>query len=127
MGHVIVAARPKMIDRELYRTIPIHDRRITLCGSTRFRDAFDFWNTHLTLAGNVVYSVALDAHGDVRDALPSESEKQLLDSVHLKKIMNSDCIFVLDVGGYIGSSTEREIEFAKANDRHVYYLSDLFP
>ena len=75
MGHVIVAARPKMIDRELYRTIPIHDRRITLCGSTRFRDAFDFWNTHLTLAGNVVYSVALDAHGDVRDALPSGARR----------------------------------------------------
>lgn len=116
-----------MIDRELYRMIPLHDRRITLCGSTRFRSAFDFWNTHLTLAGNVVYSVAVDAHGNARESLPSESEKQLLDSVHLKKILNSDCIFVLDVNGYIGASTRREIEFAEANDRQVYYLSSLFP
>ena len=42
-----------MIDRELYRSIPIRSARLTLCGSTRFRDAFDFWNTHLTLAGNL--------------------------------------------------------------------------
>ena len=116
-----------MIDRDLYRIIPIHDRRITLCGSTRFRDAFDFWNTHLTLAGNVVYSVAVDAHGSARDALPSDAEKALLDSVHLKKILNSDCIFVLDVDGYIGSSTTREIEFAKAHGKQIYYLSGLFP
>jgi hypothetical protein len=116
-----------MIDRDLYQAIPLHDRKITLCGSTRFRNAFDFWNTHLTLAGNVVYSVAVDAHGNARDSLPSESEKALLDSVHLKKILNSDCIFVLDVNGYIGASTRREIEFAQANNRQIYYLSSLFP
>jgi hypothetical protein len=117
----------RMIDRNLYRAIPWHDRRITICGSTRFRQAFDFWNTHLTLAGNAVYSVAVDAHGDARDALPSDSEKELLDQVHLKKILNSDAIFVLDIDGYIGASTAREIAFARANGRDVFYLSQAFP
>jgi hypothetical protein len=116
-----------MIDRELYRSIPIHGTRLTLCGSTRFRDAFDFWNTHLTLAGNAVYSVAVDAHGEARDALPTEKEKTLLDEVHLMKILNSDAIFVLDVNGYIGSSTEREIAFARSRGKQVYLLSELFP
>jgi hypothetical protein len=116
-----------MIDRELYQSIPIHSRRITLCGSTRFRDQFDFWNTHLTLAGNAVYSVAIDAHGEIREALPTEKEKTLLDEVHLMKIMNSDAIFVIDVGGYIGTSTAREIEFARSRGKDVFYLSELFP
>src|SRR5262249_2515860 len=105
----------------------IHRRRLTLCGSTRFRDAFDFWNTHLTLAGNAVYSVAVDAHSEARDALPTEHEKKLLDEVHLMKITNTDGIFVLDNDGYIGASTAREIEFAKVNGKDIYYLSDLFP
>jgi hypothetical protein len=116
-----------MIDRELYQSIPIHSRRITLCGSTRFRDQFDFWNTHLTLAGNAVYSVAVDAHGDAREALPTEKEKTLLDEVHLMKIVNSEAIFVIDVGGYIGASTAREIEFARSRGKDIYYLSELFP
>ena len=116
-----------MIDRALYQSIPIHARRITLCGSTRFRDQFDFWNTHLTLAGNAVYSVAVDAHGEAREALPTEREKALLDEVHLLKIKNSDAIFVLDVDGYIGASTSREIDFAKSQGKDVYYLSELFP
>jgi hypothetical protein len=116
-----------MIDRALYRSIPIHGRRLTLCGSTRFRGAFDFWNTHLTLAGNAVYSVAVDAHGEAREALPTEAEKTLLDEVHLMKILNSDAIFVLDVGGYVGSSTEREIAFARSKGKGVFFLSELFP
>lgn len=116
-----------MIDRGLYNSIPIHGRKLTLCGSTRFRDAFDFWNTHLTLARNAVYSVAVDAHGEARDALPTEKEKTLLDEVHLMKILNSDAIFVLDLDGYIGSSTAREIAFAKSKGKDIYYLSEMFP
>src|SRR5262249_12432910 len=115
------------IDRDLYRSIPIHQQRITLCGSTRFRAAFDFWNTHLTLAGNVVYSVAVDAHSSARDAGPSDPEKEILDKVHLKKIMNSDAIFVIDIDGYIGNSTSREIEFARNRGKKIYFLSALFP
>jgi hypothetical protein len=119
-----------MINRDLYRQIVargLHSKRLTLCGSTRFRDAFDFWNTHLTLAGNAVYSVAVDAHGEARDALPTEREKTLLDEVHLMKIKNSDGIFVLDINGYIGSSTSREIVFARERGKEIFYLTELFP
>lgn len=123
----VISRGPAMINRDLYRSIPIHSTRLTLCGSTRFRDAFDFWNTHLTLAGNAVYSVAVDAHGEARDALPTESEKTLLDEVHLMKILNSDAIFVLDVDGYIGSSTAREIAFARSKGKQIFLLSELFP
>jgi hypothetical protein len=115
--------KPVRIDRTLYRNLPIKDTRITLCGSTRFMEHYNFWETHLTLAGNVVYSVAIDAHNT--DEKPTGDEKAILDVVHLKKISNSDAIFVLNVDGYIGESTGREIDFALKNGKGVFYLSDL--
>lgn len=39
----------------------------------------------------------------------------------------SDEIFVLDVGGYIGESTSREIAHAKATGKSVRYLSAEHP
>ncbi len=100
-------------------------RKITLCGSTRFKKAFGEWNARLTLEGYVVYSVAMWSHGGRID--PTPEQKELLDQVHLKKILNSEGIFVLDVGGYIGESTRREINYATAIGREVKYLSKEFP
>lgn len=37
---------------------------ITLCGSTRFKDAFKETNKRLTLEGNVVLSVGLFSHAE---------------------------------------------------------------
>jgi hypothetical protein len=99
--------------------------RITLCGSTRFKKAFAEWNARLTLEGNVVYSVAMWSHGARID--PTEEQKKLLDEVHLAKIDNSDEVFVLDVGGYIGESTRREIAHAEKTGKAVRYLSKEFP
>ena len=98
--------------------------KITLCGSTRFKEEWAIANAMLTLAGHVVYSVAMWSHGDKID--PSPAEKQRLDLVHLMKINASDAIFVLDVDGYIGESTKREIEWARLRGKLVYYLSSDF-
>ena len=40
----------------------------------------------------------------------------------LKKIMISDGLFAVNVGGYIGESTALEIEFARANGKPVFML-----
>ena len=37
----------------------------------------------------------------------------------------ADEIFVINVGGYIGSSTRSEIEYAKVNGKAVRYLEAL--
>jgi hypothetical protein len=116
-----------VINKSVYERILIKDQRITLCGSTKFPEAFAFWNAHLTLAGNIVYSVAIMAHAQSPHERPNSAEKDTLDRVHLRKILNSDAIFVLDVQGYIGESTTREIAFAEKNGKQVYLLSRLFP
>lgn len=96
-------------------------RRICLCGSTKFKAAYHEWNARLTLEGHVVLSIAVWAHADQLD--PTEEQKTLLDRVHKAKIDACDEIFVLDVGGYVGSSTKSEIEWAENSGKPVRYLS----
>ena len=94
---------------------------ITLCGSTRFKDAFLEAQKRLTLEGNIVISVGLFGHsGD--DEVWTEGTKEMLDDMHKRKIDMADGIFVINVGGYIGSSTRSEIEYALATGKAVRYL-----
>ena len=96
---------------------------ITLCGSTRFKDAFMKAQKRLTLEGNIVISVGLFGHsGDDEDTM--SKTKEMLDDMHKRKIDMADEIFVINVGGYIGSSTRSEIEYAKATGKSVRYLED---
>ena len=105
--------------------LPVVPPVICLCGSTRFKKAFQEWNARLTLNGNVVYSVAMWNHS--KRVEPSPSEKITLDKVHKLKIYLSDSIFVLDVDGYIGESTKSEIEYDKSLGKNVTYLSQEYP
>lgn len=98
--------------------------KITLCGSTKFKREFEAINRQLTLEGHIVYSVGVFGHAD--KITLTKHQKTVLDKVHLNKIDNSDGIFVIDVDGYIGDSTEKEIDYAESNGKFVKYLSD-FP
>lgn len=94
---------------------------ITLCGSTRFKDAFIQAQKRLTLEGNIVISVGLFGHsGD--DEVWTEGTKEMLDDMHLRKIDMADEVFVVNVGGYVGESTKAEIEYAKRTGKAVRYL-----
>ena len=44
--------------------------------------------------------------------------------MHKRKIDMADEIFVINVGGYIGSSTKSEIEYAIATGKAVRYLEE---
>ncbi|MBP7402047.1 MAG: hypothetical protein KBA30_05465 [Clostridia bacterium] len=97
---------------------------ITLCGSTRFKDAFLEAQKRLTLEGNIVISVGLFGHsGD--DAVWTEGTKDMLDDMHKRKIDMADEIFVINVGGYVGSSTRSEIGYAEATGKAVRYLEGI--
>lgn len=98
--------------------------RITLCGSTRFRDHYEALNRELSLKGHTVYSVACFGHSG--DEL-SQKEKATLDAVHLDKIDNSEAIVVINVDGYIGDSTRREILHARSTGKMVLFLYPSWP
>ena len=94
---------------------------ITLCGSTRFKDAFMEVQKRLTLEGHIVISVGLFGHsGD--DEVWTEGIKEMLDDMHKRKIDMADEVYIINVGGYIGSSTRSEIEYAEAQGKPVHYL-----
>ena len=96
---------------------------ITLCGSSRFKDAFTEEQKRLTLEGNIVISVGLFGHsGD--DVVRADGTKEMLDDMHKRQIDMADEIFVINVGGYIGSSTRSEIEYAIATGKAVHYLEE---
>jgi hypothetical protein len=97
---------------------------ITLCGSTKFKDEFIAEQKRLTIEGNIVLSVGLFGHSGDNEVW-SESTKEMLDDMHKRKIDLADEIFVINVGGYIGSSTRSEIEYATETGKLVSYLVNL--
>lgn len=96
---------------------------ITLCGSTKFKDEFISEQKRLTLEGNIVISVGLFGHsGD--DEVWTENTKEMLDDMHKRKIDMADEIFVINKGGYVGTSTKSEIEYALSTGKKVAYLEN---
>lgn len=99
---------------------------ITLCGSTRFKTAFREWEARLEIEEPaVVLSVAM--WSPTAKVMPTPAQNELLDAIHLRKIDLSDEIFVLDVGGYIGQATRREMEYAASKGKRVRKLSEEHP
>jgi|GEM_PF-31618 len=103
---------------------------VTLCGSTRFKDAYLEAQKRLTLAGNIVISVGLFGHSGDMEVWEGKTEgidtltKAMLDDMHKNKIDLADEIYVINVGGYIGESTASEIEYAKDHGKIVRYLEN---
>ncbi len=96
---------------------------VTLCGSTRFKEQFLKAQKRLTLEGNIVISVGLFGHSGDNEVW-TEGTKEMLDDMHKRKIDMADGIFVINVGGYIGSSTRSEIDYALAHGKTVTYLEE---
>lgn len=94
---------------------------ITLCGSTRFKDAFLEAQKRLTLEGSIVISVGLFGHSGDNEVW-TEGTKKMLDDMHLRKIDMADEVYVINVDGYIGASPQAEIEYAKRAGKAVRYL-----
>lgn len=101
---------------------------ITLCGSTKFKEAFMEANKKLTLEGNIVISVGLFGHSGDHEVWENKDEgtltrtKEMLDDIHKRKIDMADEIFVINVGGYIGESTKSEIAYAREHGKKVRFL-----
>ncbi len=100
---------------------------VCLCGSTRFSRAFRKANFSETFMGKIVLTIGCDTKND-SDLFASWNEEMLadvkkrLDELHLCKIDLADEILVLNVGGYIGESTQREIEYAREHHKRIRYL-----
>jgi hypothetical protein len=103
-------------------------RIVCLCGSTRFYWAFQEANFRETMAGRIVLSVGFyphataEVHGEHIGI--TQAEKEALDRLHFRKIDLAHEILVLNVDGYVGSSTRNEILYARSKGRPVRWLHD---
>jgi hypothetical protein len=92
---------------------------VCLCGSVRFADTFKAEREAETLAGRIVVGP------EILDTSLSHSNgtvKRNLDELHLRKIDIADEVYVLNVNGYVGESTRREIAYAVHHGKPVRYL-----
>lgn len=105
-------------------------RIYTLCGSTRFPPAFELANMHLSLQGHIVIGLGMMGHADeprgarflTSDGNENTLVKQGLDRLHFHKIDLSDAIYVVNVGGYVGSSTRKEVAYARSSGKSVEWM-----
>ena len=93
---------------------------VCLCGSTRFIDTFSEQYGRLTDEGKIVLTVGRVVPQS-EQALGSP-RKAALDVLHLRKIDLADRVLVLNVGGYVGPSTRREIAYAKERGKPINLL-----
>lgn len=97
---------------------------VCLCGSGRFRAAFAHAEFTETLAGKIVLTIGCNTK-DVARSSELQHHKPMLDVLHLRKIDLADEILVLNVTGYIGESTRREIDYAKQQGKRIRYLEPI--
>jgi hypothetical protein len=98
---------------------------VTLCGSTKFKDAINAENARLTMEGHLVISLGLFGHTDLPDydwTTDASDLKRMLDRIHFQKIDMADRVHVVNVGGYYGESTAREIAYARSLGKPVTFM-----
>lgn len=96
---------------------------VCLCGSTRFWDTFQSEGWRLTLEGKIVLSIGVCKHAEDHggEALGQDCA-DMLDELHFRKIDISNRVHILNVGGYIGDSTRRELMYAEQTKKKVTFL-----
>lgn len=98
---------------------------VCLCGSSRFVDrmAVLAWNFekegHIALGLHLLprWYTQYEDHQAEHEGIAEQ-----MDALHLRKIDMADEVFVVNVDGYIGDSTRREIAYATAQGKPVRYL-----
>ena len=95
--------------------MPERPEIVCICGSTRFIDEMRAANRELTFAGVIVV-----APGEAGEVITDE-QKTALDALHLRKIDLADRVLVVNPGGYLGESTNREIAYARATGKPVSF------
>ena len=95
---------------------------VTICGSMKFQK--EMIDIALKLEAKEGYCVLQCVYADMEKNFSEEEYAKIVEA-HWKKIEISDAIFVMNVGGYIGSSTKNEIIYAIEHDKEILYLEPI--
>lgn len=108
--------------------MPDRPKIICLCGSSRYVDHMAVLAWQFEKEGMITLSLHLlpawyTEHADHQ--AEHEGVSEFMDELHLRKIDLSDQVFIVNVDGYIGSSTRREIAYALEHGKPVVYLEPI--
>lgn len=96
---------------------------IFLAGSVRFKDTFFELEKEFTMKGKKCVLLPY-LNGFLNKERYTEEEWEYLMEPGLKKIDLADTVFVVNVGGYIGAHTAREIEYARGKGKKIEYYQE---
>lgn len=99
-------------------------KMITVCGSMRFINEMLDISMKMELEGNCMLVPIYSPTKTNKDDF-TEQEVLILDKMHKERIKISDAILVVNVDGYIGNSTRKEIEFAESLNKEIIYYTNL--
>lgn len=96
---------------------------VCYCGSLRVAlDAFKRAEYEAVLKGEIAL-LPCCMFVDIQREYGAESDYKIkADELHKRKIDICDEVFVLNVGGYIGESTQSEIDYANSIGKPIFYL-----
>lgn len=92
---------------------------ITLCGSTKYKEAFEKLSLKLSLQGVVVLSLPVFSQHD--NIKLTEDNINTLKEIQKQKIDMSAGIIVITKYGHIGDNTKKEIEYAESKNKIIMY------
>ncbi len=98
--------------------------KLTLCGSLKFEPYWHEANKQLGLAGHICYSVMTFPSIEGAKSWYTDEQKWTLDLAHLAKIEESEGVVMLNIAGYLGESSMRELEWARMRDKKVFWTEE---
>jgi hypothetical protein len=120
-AQLFVRIKPK-VKRMSERTFPV----ITLCGSSKQKDDFMYWQRELALKGNVVIPINVFLGLEKADYNVEDETKKLLCDIHFQKIRMADKVyFIKKPDGTFGDHTNREIVYALHQDKEIFFLDSI--
>lgn len=100
-----------------------------ICGSTRFKDEIRTQEMLETIKGNIVVSLGCYflADHDVWKTPDASNIKRRLCLLHLDKIDLANEVLIVNVGGYIGEHTKRELAYAYHVGKLIRFVEPIEP
>ena len=98
---------------------------ICFCGSSRFISEMSVMMWEAEKMGKIalgLHLVPMEYAKCEHHLAESQGVAEQMDALHLKKIDLADRVFIVNVGGYIGESTRREIAYARERGKNITWL-----
>lgn len=97
---------------------------IAIIGSTKFAKQFKTSAQYFQILGYVVLTTFIYDGADGRPI--SEAMQIMFEELGCQRIAMADEVFVVNVNGYIGENTKKELEFAKSIGKPISYYTEKF-